>query len=54
MKLADVEADTYIDFEVDKENKDLEFKVGYHVRISTFNNIFAKRYAISWSVKFIR
>ena len=29
--------------------KDLKFKVGDHVRISKYKNIFAKRYTPNWS-----
>ena len=29
--------------------KDPKFKVGYHVRISKYKNIFAKEYAPNWS-----
>ena len=28
---------------------DSKFKIGYHVRISKYKNIFAKRYAPNWS-----
>ena len=30
-------------------DKDPKFKVGYHVRISEYKNIFAKRYTENWS-----
>ena len=42
MKLRDVKVDTYIDFDVEKNGKDAEFKVGDHMRISKYKNIFAK------------
>ena len=33
---------THIDFGVENNNKDLKFKVGNHVRISKYKNIFEK------------
>ena len=44
MKLVDVELGLYIDFDVENNENDLNFKVGYHVRISKYKNIFAKGY----------
>ena len=44
MKPIDVKDNTYIDKEVN--NKDLKFKVGDHVRISKYKNIFAKGYTL--------
>ena len=41
----DVQSDTYIGFDFDK---DLKYKVGDHVRISTYKNIFAG-YSPNWS-----
>ena len=41
MKPADVEDNTYIDFEKEVNNKDPKFKVGDYVRISKYKNIFA-------------
>ena len=35
---------TYIDFEKEVNDKDPKFKVGDHVRISKYKNIFAKGY----------
>ena len=49
MKPADVKDNTYIDFEKDVNNKDPKFKVGHHVRISKYKNIFAKGYIPNWS-----
>ena len=40
---------TYIDFEEEINNKDPKFKVGDHVRISKYKNIFAKGYMPNWS-----
>ena len=42
MKLIDVKDDTYIDFKKEVNDKDPKFKVGNHVRISKYKNIFAK------------
>ena len=40
---------TYIDFKKDVNDKDPKFKVGDHVRISKYKNIFAKEYTPNWS-----
>ena len=42
MKSADVKDNTYIDFKKDSNDKDPKLKVGGHVRISKYKNIFAK------------
>ena len=44
MKPTDVKDNTYIDFEKEVNDKDPKFKVGDHVRISKYKNIFAKGY----------
>ena len=44
MKPADVKVDNYVDFGVDKNDKDPEFKVGDYVKISKHRNISAKEY----------
>ena len=44
MKPIDVKDNTYIDFEKEVNDKDPKFKVGDHVRISKYKNIFAKGY----------
>ena len=49
MKPIDVKDSTYIDFEKEVNNKDPKFKVGDHVRISKYTNIFAKGYMPNWS-----
>ena len=49
MKPIDVKDNTYIDFEKEVNNKDPKFKVGDHVRISKYKNIFAKGYTPNWS-----
>ena len=48
-KPVDVEDDTYIDFKKEVNDKDPKFKVGDHVRISKYKNIFAKGYTPNWS-----
>ena len=40
---------TYIDFEAESKYKATKFKVGDHVRISKYKNIFAKGYTQNWS-----
>ena len=49
MKPANVEDNLYIEFSKGVNDKDSEFKVGAHVRISTCKNIFAKGYTPNWS-----
>ena len=52
MKSTDVKDNTYINIDEDVNNKDPKFKVGDHVRISKYKNIFAKGYNPNWSEKF--
>ena len=47
MKPVHVKDNTYIDFK--KEVNDKDPKVGDHVRISKYKNIFAKGYTPNWS-----
>ena len=42
MKPIDVEDNAYVNTDEKFNNKDPKFKVGYHVRISKYKNIFAK------------
>ena len=49
MKPIDVKDNTYIDFGKEVNNNDPKFKVGDHVRISKYKNIFAKCYTPNWS-----
>ena len=42
MKTVDVKDNTYINFEKEVNDQDPKFKVGDHVRISKYKNIFAK------------
>ena len=49
MKPIDVKDNTYIDFGKEVNDNDPKFKVGGHVRISKYKNIFAKGYTPNWS-----
>ena len=48
MKPIDVTDDSYAEYNEDFNKKDPKFKVGDHVRISKYKNIFAKGYAPNW------
>ena len=49
MKPVDVTSDSYAEYNEDSNEKDPKFKVGDHVRISKYKNIFAKGYTPNWS-----
>ena len=49
MKPIDVKDNTYIDLKKKVNDKDPKFKVGDHVRISKYKNIFAEGYTPNWS-----
>ena len=49
MKPIDVEDNTCIDFGKEINDNDPKFKVGDHVRISKYKNVFAKGYTPNWS-----
>ena len=49
IKSVDIKDKTYIDFKKEINDKDPKFKVGDHVRISKYKNIFAKGYMPNWS-----
>ena len=49
MKPVDVRDNAYIGFKKEVNDKDPKFKVGDHVRIFKYKNIFAKRYTPNWS-----
>ena len=49
MKPIGVKLNTYINFDVEGNDDDLKFKVGNHVRISTYKSIFGKGYTPNWS-----
>ena len=48
MKPSDVKDNTYIDSKKDVNDKDPKLKVGDHVRVSKYKNIFAKEYTPNW------
>ena len=39
----------YIAFNKENNKEDPKFKIGYHVRISNYKNIFTKGYVPNWS-----
>ena len=49
MKPIDVTDDSCAEYNEEFNKKDPEFKVGDHVRISKYKNIFAKGYTPNWS-----
>ena len=49
MKPIDVTGDSYAKYNENANKKDPKFKVGDHVRISKYKNIFAKEYTPNWS-----
>ena len=49
MKPVDVKDNTYIDFKKEVNDENPKFKVGDHVGISKYKNIFAKGYMPNWS-----
>ena len=49
MKPVDVKDNTYINFKKESNDKNPRFKVGDHVGISKYKNIFAKGYVPNWS-----
>ena len=48
-KPVDVKSDSFAKYNEESNEKDPKFKVGHHVRISKYKNIFPKRYAPNWS-----
>ena len=52
MKPIDVKDNTYIDFGKVVNDNDPKFKVGDHMGISNYKNIFAKAYTPNWSEEF--
>ena len=53
MKLIDIKDNTYFDSKKEVNDKDTKFKVGDHVRISNYKNIFAKGYTPIGLKKFL-
>ena len=49
MKAIDVTSDSYAEYNEDSNLTKPKFKVGDHVRISEYKNIFAKGYTQNWS-----
>ena len=49
MKPVDVKNNTYIGFKKEFNDKDPKFKIGDHVRIWKYKNIFAEGYMPNWS-----
>ena len=49
MKPAAVKDNTYINIKKEINDKDPKFKVGDHVRMSKYKNIFVKGYMPNWS-----
>ena len=49
MKPIDVMGDSYVEYNEDFNKEGPKFKVGDHVRISKYKNIFAKGYVPNWS-----
>ena len=49
IRSVDVKNNTCVDSKKEVNDKDPKFKVGEHVRISKYKNIFAKGYTANWS-----
>ena len=49
MKPTDLKDNTYFNIGKEVNDSDSKFKVGDHVRISKYKNIFAKGYTQNWS-----
>ena len=49
MKPIDVKSDSFAEYNEESNEKDPKFKIGDHVRISKYKNIFEKGYAPNWS-----
>ena len=49
MKAIDVKNDSFAEYNEESNEKDPKFKIGDHVRISKYKNIFAKEYTPNWS-----
>ena len=48
MKSVDVKPTTYTEFGLGNNDKDPKFKVGHHIKISKYQNTFAKGYVLNW------
>ena len=49
MKPVDLKSDSFAEYNKKSNEKDPKFKVGDHVRISKYKNIFAQGHAPNWS-----
>ena len=49
IKTVDVKPSIYIDFNKENNKEGPKYKVGNHIRISKYKNIFAKGYVPNWS-----
>ena len=49
MKPIDVKDNAYVDSKKEVNDKDPKFKIGDHVRISKYKNIFSTGYTSNWS-----
>ena len=49
MKPTDVTSDSYAEYNEDSKEENPKFKVGNHIRISTYKNTFAEGYTQNWS-----
>ena len=49
MKPKDVKDDSFVEYSEETNKKDPKFRIGDHVRISKYKNIFAKGYTPNWS-----
>ena len=53
MKRVDVNPSVYFDFNKENNNNGPKFKVGNHVRMSKYKNMFARGYIPNWSEVFV-
>ena len=53
MKPVDIKNYSFVEYNEESNEKDPKFKVGDHVRISKYKNIFAKGYAPNWMKRFL-
>ena len=49
MNPVNVKSSIHIDFNIENNKEGAKFKIGDHVRISKYKNIFAKGYVPNWS-----
>ena len=49
MKPLDVKSDSYLQYNLDSNEKDPKFEIGDHLRKLKYKNIFAKGYTPNWS-----